>query len=288
MSGADRKESAAAGAGSSLDEFVIKYRQRHVVIGEVWFDASLAPRSGVDVVRIRESLEPLPGRAQEEVHTLLLDLSAENDLLWSRLTKENRYEIRRAETKDRLAWLILTSPSCKDYDNFAAFYRLFAAQKGIPDMTELGHSIMRKYLAADRLMLACARKDSEALVWHAYYVQGERCRLLSSASHFRGTNDSSVRSLVGRANRWLHWNEMLFFKDSGIRVYDWGGWHNGTDPVLLRINAFKESFGGKPTAVFNARYGITLVGRVENALWNVARRWRDYRRLGRISEKQGN
>jgi hypothetical protein len=39
---------------------------------------------------------------------------------------------------------------------------------------------------------------------------------------------------------------MLRFRDEGVGIYDFGGWYPGREnEILLRINRFKESFGGE-------------------------------------------
>lgn len=253
---------------------MIIYKQRGVSVGEVWFDAGLAPVSGADVICIRRSSEAIAGRRNYESDTLLSDLSMSTDSLLNCISKETRYEIRRAETKDDVNCKFLTQPSLVDYEAFAEFYKTFASQKGMPDLTALMHSISRSYLASGKLTLTCALRASEPLIWHSYFVQGTRCRLLNSASHFRAASDSAFRSLVGRVNRWLHWNDMLLFKQQGVCAYDWGGWATGDDPILVKINQFKEGFGGVPAKVYDARYGITLPGKIENAALQVVQQWR--------------
>ena len=47
-------------------------------------------------------------------------------------------------------------------------------------------------------------------------------RLLYSASHFRATSDSGERNRIGRANRLLHWHEIITLKDLGFELYDLG------------------------------------------------------------------
>ena len=70
--------------------------------------------------------------------------------------------------------------------------------------------------------------------------------LFYSASLFRELDNSAIRNRIGRANRLLHWQDMLHFKAGGISVYDFGGWYAGdSDLERLRINKFKEEFGGQ-------------------------------------------
>jgi len=71
-----------------------------------------------------------------------------------------------------------------------------------------------------------------------------------------------MRSLTGRANRLQHWRDMLRFKSSGVVSYDFGGWYEGReDQDRLRINSFKEEFGGQVLKAFNWIRPMTLRGR---------------------------
>jgi lipid II:glycine glycyltransferase (peptidoglycan interpeptide bridge formation enzyme) len=64
-------------------------------------------------------------------------------------------------------------------------------------------------------------------------------------------------------NRCLHWNDMRWFKREGIPTYDLGGWYNGIqDEEKLRINKFKEEFGGTIVKNYNCVQGVTLKGKV--------------------------
>jgi hypothetical protein len=257
---------------------MITYRRRGVLIAEVWFDAALAPAFGVDVVHVRRSLTPIAGHQNEEAHTLLLDLTLPQDSLLDGMTKGNRYEIRRADTKDGVDAVLLTRPTEAELEAFFAFFAAFAAQKGLPALTPFLQMQMRQYRAVNLLTLTYVRQGDDTLVWHSYITQGPRCRLLQSASHFRASDDTGFQALIGRANRWLHWQDMLGFCAAGYTLYDWGGWHPGTDPALMRINQFKESFGGTHAAVYDARYGISLLGCLENTALHYAQRWQQRRK----------
>ena len=59
---------------------------------------------------------------------------------------------------------------------------------------------------------------------------------------------------------------MLRFRDEGFSIYDLGGWYQGKDSQdQLRINCFKERFGGELVLQYNCDEPITRKG--EFALW---------------------
>ena len=121
--------------------------------------------------------------------------------------------------------------------SFCDFYDRFAAQKGLEMLDRSG---LVRYASSGVLDLSQAKDpDGEVVVWHAHLLTQKRVRLLYSASLFRETEDNQRRNLIGRANRYLHWGDMLRFRTTGLSLYDFGGWYPGdTDDALLRINKF--------------------------------------------------
>jgi hypothetical protein len=100
------------------------------------------------------------------------------------------------------------------------------------------------------------------LVWHAYVMSGSTAGLLHSSSRFR-EGESDYRALVGRANRWLHWKDMLQFRALGMQRYDWGGlFGDESTPERAGINNFKKSFGGQLVRSFDCTLPRSLRGRV--------------------------
>jgi hypothetical protein len=98
-------------------------------------------------------------------------------------------------------------------------------------------------------------------VWHCYVKAGRWVRLVHSASLFRAAAEKAQQNLTSRANRYLHWLDMFRFGESGIDTYDFGGWYSGQeDQEKLRINQFKEGFGGTVASQYNGDRGITLKG----------------------------
>ena len=75
-----------------------------------------------------------------------------------------------------------------------------------------------------------------------------------------------MAAYIGRANRLHHWLDVLRFRDEGFAIYDFGGWYAGTaNDELLRINRFKESFGGEVVLQYNCDQALSWKGML--ALW---------------------
>ena len=237
---------------------MIRIRGRGAVYGEVWYDEELPRDAGVDIVMYRHRDAPVADARSTPFLSLINDLTVEEDAIADTFGKHCRQHIRRAETKDGLRMEFITDPENR-LDEFRAFYDAFARQKA------LGPSYREWLVAACKvrqLVLTSACLDGEALVWHAYVVSGKTARLQYTGSCFRN-RDSDYRALVGRANRWLHWKDMLRLKGLGMERYDWGGiFEDESAPDRAGINSFKREFGGQPVRTYDCTLPLTLRGRV--------------------------
>ena len=55
--------------------------------------------------------------------------------------------------------------------------------------------------------------------------------------------------MLGRANKYLHWNDWIYLKQQGVVEYDWGGIASYEKPN--GIDKFKMSFGGQYKKYYN-------------------------------------
>jgi len=239
---------------------MIVYRKFGLRIGDVFFDDQEWGEP-VDILRCHERSSPLPGFDCSPFYTILIDLTKPEAVLLGEVKKGTRYEIRRAEGRDQLTQRMWYPCSSEVLLRFCRFYDRFAEGKG------LSKSNKARLLSLSNASLLCLSSvdgsDGTELVWHAYVRTPERPRLLHSASLFRESGDAAHRQLVGRANRYLHWQDLLRFKGEGIPCLDMGGWYEGTgDAERLRINEFKQEFGGEIVKTFNCRAGRTMIGRL--------------------------
>jgi hypothetical protein len=168
----------------------------------------------------------------------------------------NRYQIKRAESKDGLLHEFIREPRAQ-LDEFCAFYDGFARQKRLPPSYRRG---LEAACDAGRLVLSAAVSNGQRMVWHAHIVSCGTAVLLHSASHFRA--EHAARALVGRANRWLHWRDMREFKQMALSRYDWGGIF-ADEKVLAQanVNNFKREFGGREHQAYTCVVATTLKGR---------------------------
>ncbi|MDR2210657.1 MAG: hypothetical protein LBO65_04210 [Spirochaetaceae bacterium] len=224
-------------------------------VAELWYDPLEKPAKKVDVLRCR--FVPTVAKnafSVEEKYTLVTDLSKPQEELFSRIHKNTRYEINRAQGRDGIDCFTFFEPQEQhgeagmDKENkrkllqYVEFFNGFAASKR---RTPVDPGEFDQFCSAGALYIRCAAKDSQPVVMHAYIVSDGIARLHQSASHFRDREDQESRNLTGRANRLLHWDDMLYFKNRGILFYDYGGVYGGhTDREKLAIAQFKLAFGG--------------------------------------------
>ncbi len=236
---------------------MIEYRKSNLRIAELYFDETARPVEA-DIVRHRSRTSEVEGAVSAPVYTILLDLLPEPERILRQMNSTKRNLIQRA-SKDGLAVEIDSHPSDATLREFYTFYDVFAAGKRLP---AANRERMNGVRDGNSLTLSCVRDGAGgALVWHCYIRASNWVRLHYSASHFREATDKERLALLSRANCYLHWRDILQFRERGCATYDLGGWYDGQDDKeKLGVNLFKQGFGGAVTKLFNADEGRTLLG----------------------------
>jgi hypothetical protein len=257
---------------------VIRLRGRGVEYGEVWFDEE-PERPLPDILICRQRPQPWPGATCTGFTTLTLDLSESEEALLASMTKNTRYEIRRA-TSDGGRFTFYDDPHAV-LEDFSAFYDRFAVANGL---AAINRAWLSEVASVRRLTLSCVERDGEPLVWHSYCVVRDRARLVHSASLFREM-EVSDRARVGRLNRWLHWQDILEFRRCGLHVYDFGGlFEDETSAASRGIDRFKTEFGGSKRTEFECIVALSWKGRAYLPLQKLWRRIRVTSRRSTVDE----
>ena len=251
---------------------MIRIKGSAAIYGEVWYDEEPPRNSGVDIIRYRCRHAAIANARSSPFLSLVTDLTPEAGTIVEQFSKDCRYKVRRADTKDELATEFILDPENR-LDEFRTFFDTFARQKGHEPCDP---QWLRAACKARQLVLTTAFQNGEALVWHAYVMSGKSTWLQYTGSCFRD-RESDYRALVGRANRWLHWQDMLQFKALGMTRYDWGGmFEEESAPDRAGINEFKRSFGGKISHTYDCTVPVTLRGRIYLPLRDA---WRSRKKL---------
>jgi hypothetical protein len=214
----------------------IRRRRHGVRYAQKWFARRASASDVLGVVAYLQFLGTRPRGPflRRQFSTILIDLHREPDAIMADMHRNVRAEIRRADGEG-ISW-----EQGVDIGDFAAFHDAFAREKGIE-----GVDLPRLQSFGASLFLTRAVLQGKTLAQHAYIVDSGESRarfLYSSSGRFEGANSA----LVGRANRWCHWKDMLWLRDQGIRTYDLGGIASGTADAVERagIDEFKSRFGG--------------------------------------------
>jgi hypothetical protein len=237
---------------------MVIYNHFLLTFAESWY-SQIDPPQSVDVVRCLQLPFPLDGCWTEAFQTISIDLGqSEADLLRA-FSKTTRQEIRRAATDQFTHDLYLDASSC--IQDFCTFFEQndLVGNRG----AEARRWVISQNMAGSLILSRILNNEGELLVWHAYFRDSLRARLKYSVSLFRPQQSSALRSLIGRANRLAHWQEMRALKEVGILVYDFGGWYTDcTDQKLLGVNRFKAGFGGVITTSYHCTYARTAKGKI--------------------------
>jgi lipid II:glycine glycyltransferase (peptidoglycan interpeptide bridge formation enzyme) len=181
--------------------------------------------------------KPIFGLKRFPKYTKLIDLS--DGSFSNDFHKITNQQIRKARTD---------GIQCRITDNIKEFVYLnnrLIEEKKISGL--LSEEELRKYGDAFLLRVAYIN-ENQILVYHSYLYDSsiKRVRCMHSVSRIHDENTTQEeKALTSRANRLLHYEDMLYFREQGCITYDFGGYaYNSADKGLLGINNFKDTFGG--------------------------------------------
>ena len=243
---------------------IIDTKGRILKARNVWFEqvGSLGdiPKDGTDIVYIYGNSQPLSGSNVicHKQYSAITDLTLCRDDIFSSFASNLRNEIRRAKREEVTVRFCTGDDAIEQLPEFAETFRHLYEEKG--EKEELPVKEMKTFAEENALMISAASVSGEAKVFHSYIYDGNSCRLTFSCSEFRAASSKEEKQSFARANKLLHWEDMLYFIDKGLSVYDWGGLTSPEEPN--GIDKFKLSFGCKPVEYYNIVFPVTLKGRL--------------------------
>ncbi len=236
-------------------------------ISEIWApDETWKEKTNADVVTFHSYDNPPHALLEhlEPQNTIYTDLTRGEEDLLGEIRKTYRYQIRRSMKDDGIDVEIYSPEKLRNNDvvvrEFREFHHEMYREKGI-DVT-LSDLEIYPFIKAGALWITKAVKDTETLVIHTYLDLGNTIRLFHSCSLFRDRKEESA--IIGRSNKRLHWEDMLFFRKKGFTVYDWGGISSFDTPN--GIDEFKLSFTADAERdrhlYYNGQIPVTLKGKI--------------------------
>ncbi|BCB05660.1 hypothetical protein [Bacillus sp. KH172YL63] len=201
--------------------------------------------------------------------TLHIDLEQTEDELFKAMNRTTRYQINRA-FKESHTVTILDTPSVKDIEEFVQFFIPFAKEKDIPPCS---HSKLLSLRKEGMLVLTkVVDKDGRKLASHAYSLTEGKASMIHSCSGRFEFGHNAERNRIGRANRLLHWNDMLYFKGKHFKTYDFVGLSfDDRDKAMKNITEFKKGFGGREVMEYKYYKADSLAGKA--VLFVLSKKW---------------
>ncbi len=177
---------------------------------------------------------------KRERYTKIIDLTKSSEEIFKGFSSTTRNEIHKIQ---KLSASI-------NYDEnpikvFNVTNNMFK-QKGLNNLCDYSINPQNK-------LLCTSIKFDSFFVCHSYLINEDKSTivLFTSASEYREL-DGKKKNLNSQLNRYLHYMDMLYFKNLGFKFYDLGcvGFKDeyeskNRDASLNGIIKFKESFGGK-------------------------------------------
>jgi hypothetical protein len=202
---------------------------------EIWFQKKpfLTDMMSFNLFQQCSGSQKIFGFKREDYFTKTIDLKRTDGEIFSSFSKTTKNQINRAG-RENVQFEIEN-----DVDFFIDFYNEFAKMKKLPLIKDQLY-----FRDQNCFRITKATFEGETLVMHSYLLDktNKLARIHMGGSHYRERDD---KHLIGRANRFLLFQDMLYFKKEGFTVFDLGGYGLNTDNEEIRkINDFKDQFGG--------------------------------------------
>lgn len=214
----------------------VSYKKKFVKINSYWFyDSQDIPQGLISIVH--DSKDKIEGALNRDHYTLDTDLHEDETVLFSKLSKNYKYEINKVINDYKLTHDTIININKEDMLKFQFEYNSFCRLKGIKNT--FNKRLITELSEKNLLLLTRASLDGKNLAQHLYVVYEGQARLLYSVSNFRQSNEEK---LIGKANKWLHWEDMIYLKHNNFHELDWGG--VSSKELNDGIDIFKKRFGG--------------------------------------------
>jgi hypothetical protein len=218
---------------------MVTYKKKYGIfkVTESWFGykSGITNLLGLKAYLHVRGSSPVSMAIKDITYTIEIPLDKEVDELLASFPKNLRTDIRKAEEAG------ITTYFHHDIESFVNFYNEFACKKKVHPI-----SVRRLEELGDTLRLSFAVLDGKILSAHSYILDCNESIVRAFRSATIRLEDDVNGITVGRANKLLHYKDMVYFKGIGVNTYDFGGYAMNTqDAQLQGINNFKTKFGGE-------------------------------------------
>ena len=228
------------------DKMVIQWKKHGFTLNEIYGTKAVpshVPKADLHAYFQQKKLIQPNKRftLHKQVLTLCIDLQQSEEAMRKDMNRTTRYQINKAG-RDNLQVHFKTEPTNEDIEEFVAFFNPFAKEKNIElcRVDKLYSLQKHKQLVITYVL----HEDGRKMASHLYIANEKRAIMLYSCSG-RFENADIPGLHIGRANRYLHWQDMLFFKNKQVNYYDFLGLSiDKNNQAQQNVNTFKKGFGG--------------------------------------------
>jgi len=205
---------------------------------------------------IREACQPHLVHCRP-FHTLVSDLTLPEEVVWKRISRSRRYDIRQGQ-KEPLEYEINQLDPERAYEILTDFYVSRQATPPTPAYFQM---------LVDRCDIWSVRREG-AVVYLDMVMKDfpERVRAMYGCHNVGIALSAALRCRISSA---LSWRQMRQYKAEGYQLFDWGGVTLDPDSPLYGITTFKRSFGGE----LREEWDLTIAGALIKPFWNWLQRW---------------
>ena len=187
--------------------------------------------------------------------TNIINLRQDIDLIYQNFTKNIKNESNKCAKYDEPFFEFVDKLDKTMIDDYANKYANFAEDKdcdAIRNVVDEVHKGHLNFASKNCLLISKAGSKkiaNEYLVFHSYLLDknSKIVRLMTSISNFRHI-DSEQKKIIGRLNRFLHFEDIKYFKKQGYDIYDFGG-----------VNLIQKEGDGKNIADFKLGFSKKIL-----------------------------
>lgn len=171
--------------------------------------------------------------SQLKEFTSTIDLTQSETALFNSINNTFKYHIRKAQLLN-FKYISNTKASIQDCKKLIHSFKKFAAEKKITPMNQRRIFALQK---SGNIIITKIKNEDIDIATHVYLFDEQRIILMHTFHNL----DHTKHQERGYANKFLHWKDILLFKEMSFKVYDFGGIDLEKVPG---ISNFKLSFGG--------------------------------------------
>lgn len=199
----------------------------------------------------------VPGGNLFKEITYQIDLEKDESELLGNMSSGNRRKVRRAK-KEPYVVIVKDNPTDQDLKEFQQFNNNFVKIKKIKKIDYL--QMRRLKLLRNKGVLVFTQlqnTDGQVLCYQIHLIDNNLVLNLYTCTAAWIQNRQDLKQQINFANRHLLWENILFFKKSGYKIYDFGG-----ITEISEINKFKEDFGFFGVETYHGLETKSIIGKI--------------------------